>query len=120
MFCLSIIKDNSQNSSPPVSNLRLCTAFVRPSPEMTLKDSMEVTRSDLKHSSCYPEASIDDVQHLASYNWINASTPTLVVPGIPPLWSPPNVSRHLPKDSGLVYINQNAARHPDSPMEPLF
>lgn len=87
---------------------------------MTPKDSMEIIRSDLKPSSCYPEASIDDVQHLASYNWINASTPTLVVPGIPPLWSPPNVSRHLPKDSGLVYINQNAARHPDSPMEPLF
>jgi hypothetical protein len=24
------------------------------------------------------------------------------------------------KDNGLVYISQNAARHPDSPLEPLF
>ncbi|KAH6616883.1 geranylgeranyl pyrophosphate synthetase [Boeremia exigua] len=91
-----------------------------PSSKMTPEDSMKITRSDLKQSSRSPGASIDDVQHLASYNWIDALTPVVVVPGVPPLWSPPRLSQQLPKDSGLVYINQNAARHPDSPLEPLF
>ncbi|KAF2844350.1 hypothetical protein T440DRAFT_512249 [Plenodomus tracheiphilus IPT5] len=67
---------------------------------MTPKDSMEITRSDLEH--------------------IDALTPVIVVPGLTPLWSPPKLSQQLLKDSGLVYINQNAARHPDSPLEPLF
>ncbi|ERF72516.1 hypothetical protein EPUS_09294 [Endocarpon pusillum Z07020] len=38
----------------------------------------------------------------------------------PPLWSAPRAPRQLKKDSGLVYIAQNAARHPNSPLEPLF
>lgn len=29
-------------------------------------------------------------------------------------------SRHVEQDSGLRYIAQNAARHPESPLEPLF
>jgi hypothetical protein len=66
------------------------------------------------------EASITEVKHLSSYNWIEAPEPTIVVPGSPPLWSPPNSPRKVPKDSGLVYIAQNAARHPESPLEPLF
>lgn len=28
-----------------------------------------------------PNAEISDVQYLASYNWIEAKTPTIVVPG---------------------------------------
>ncbi|KAI1396614.1 hypothetical protein F4819DRAFT_504158 [Hypoxylon fuscum] len=67
-----------------------------------------------------PAATITDVKPLASYSWIEAPAPTIAVPGIPPRWSPPRISRKLPKDSGLVYIAQNAARHPESPLEPLF
>ncbi|RAH86010.1 hypothetical protein BO86DRAFT_395456 [Aspergillus japonicus CBS 114.51] len=55
-----------------------------------------------------------------SYNWIKASSPTIAVPGSPALWSPPDTPTKVDKDSGLVYIAQNAARHPDSPLEPLF
>nr|UPX44726.1 hypothetical protein FAC1L15_02 [Penicillium camemberti] len=66
------------------------------------------------------EAIITDVKHLASYNWIEASTPTIAVPGSPAQWSAPLGPRQVKKDSGLVYISQNAARHPDSPLEPLF
>ncbi|PKK42541.1 hypothetical protein CI102_14545 [Trichoderma harzianum] len=79
----------------------------------------EVTRLDLKDLRA-PLASITDVKPLSSYNWIEAPTPTIAVPGSPPLWSPLRGSRRLRKDSGLVYIAQNAARHPDSPLEPLF
>ncbi|KAJ5548086.1 geranylgeranyl pyrophosphate synthetase [Penicillium frequentans] len=82
-------------------------------------DLVEISRLGLE-SSAPVEATITDVEHLASYNWIEASTPTIAVPGSPAYWSAPQGSRSVKKDSGLVYIAQNAARHPDSPLEPLF
>jgi hypothetical protein len=78
-----------------------------------------ISRGDIQQNDV-PEATITDVKPLASYNWIEAANPTIAVPGIPPRWSPPLVPRQLPKDTGLVYIAQNAARHPSSPLEPLF
>lgn len=80
----------------------------------------EISRLDLLDLSTPSSASITDVKHLSSYNWIEAPTPTIAVPGSPPLWSAPTAPRQLKKDSGLVYIAQNAARHPESPLEPLF
>ena len=81
---------------------------------------VEISRLDFQKLSTPPLASITKVKHLSSYNWIEAPTPTIAVPGSPPLWSALRVPRRLQKDSGLVYIAQNAARHPDSPVEPLF
>ncbi|KAF2110929.1 hypothetical protein BDV96DRAFT_603534 [Lophiotrema nucula] len=82
----------------------------------------EISRPSLKDFNTPASASITDVQHLASYNWIEAprATPTIAVPGSPDLWCPPNGALRLEKDTGHVYIAQNAARHPDSPLEPLF
>ncbi|KAJ5425203.1 geranylgeranyl pyrophosphate synthetase [Penicillium sp. CMV-2018d] len=79
----------------------------------------EISRLGLE-SFAPAEAIITDVKHLASYNWIEAPTPTIAVPGSPAQWSAPPGRRQVKKDSGLVYISQNAARHPDSPLEPLF
>ncbi|KAI1964957.1 hypothetical protein LOZ58_001649 [Ophidiomyces ophidiicola] len=64
--------------------------------------------------------SVTNVEHLSSYNWIESPIPTIAVPGCPPLWSPPRTHRKVVKDSGLIYIAQNAVRHPESPLEPLF
>ncbi|KAL3418297.1 geranylgeranyl pyrophosphate synthetase [Phlyctema vagabunda] len=82
----------------------------------------EISRSDLQGLKTPTTASITDVKALSSYNWIEASkaTPTIAVPGMPALWSAPDKSSRLKKDSGLIYIAQNAARHPESPLEPLF
>jgi hypothetical protein len=80
----------------------------------------EISRFDLRDLSTPSLASITDVKHLSSYNWIEAASPTIAVPGSPALWSPPKAPRRLQKDFGLVYIAQNAARHPASPLEPLF
>ncbi|KAJ5627824.1 geranylgeranyl pyrophosphate synthetase [Penicillium lividum] len=82
-------------------------------------EHVEISRIGLE-SSAPAEAIITDVKHLASYNWIEASTPTIAVPGSPAQWSAPQGPRRVKKDSGLVYIAQNAARYPDSPLEPLF
>lgn len=82
----------------------------------------EISRIDLQTLKTPEWASITDVKHLSSYNWLEApqSTPTIAVPGSPALWSATRVSPRLEKDSGLIYIAQNAARHPESPLEPLF
>ncbi|KAE8446397.1 hypothetical protein EG329_012002 [Mollisiaceae sp. DMI_Dod_QoI] len=87
---------------------------------MTSTNIVEISRLDLQELSTPSSASITSVEHLSSYNWIEAPTPTIAIPGCPPLWTAPKAPRRVKKDSGLVYIAQNAARHPESPLEPLF
>ncbi|RMJ24288.1 hypothetical protein PHISP_04829 [Aspergillus sp. HF37] len=65
-------------------------------------------------------ATISGVKHLTSYNWLESRIPTIAVPGIPPRWNPPPRSKRVAKDKGLIFISQNAARYPQSPLEPLF
>ncbi|KAK4033373.1 hypothetical protein C8A01DRAFT_19667, partial [Parachaetomium inaequale] len=82
----------------------------------------EISRSELAGLSA-PDGRISGLEHLASYNWLNKPAPTISVPvvtGSPPLWSPPSGPVKLTPDSGLVYIDQNAARNPRFPLEPLF
>ncbi|EHK48442.1 hypothetical protein TRIATDRAFT_290144 [Trichoderma atroviride IMI 206040] len=79
----------------------------------------EISLSDLD-TPPPSNATITGLQHIASYNWLEGSVPTISVPGSPPLWSPPRVAPKLTPDSGMVYIDQNAARSPRYPLEPLF
>ncbi|KAJ9412273.1 hypothetical protein QL093DRAFT_2108666, partial [Fusarium oxysporum] len=69
--------------------------------------------------SC-PNPSITEFRHLASYNWIESPTPTIAVPGSPAKWSPPRGPIQVKKGTGYFYAAQNVARHPESPLEPLF
>ncbi|KFY03001.1 hypothetical protein V490_00343 [Pseudogymnoascus sp. VKM F-3557] len=87
---------------------------------MTPTTIAQISRLELQELNAPLVATITDVKQLSSYNWIEAPSPTIAVPGTPPLWSAPSAPRQLKKDSGLIYIAQNAARHPDSPLEPLF
>jgi hypothetical protein len=79
-----------------------------------------IARSDLVVSRESGEARIKNFQHLASYNWIEARTATVAIPGCPAAWNPPRYARKLPQDHGRIFIAQNAARHPQYPLEPLF
>ena len=71
-----------------------------------------------------PAAKISHVQHLSSYNWIDRKEPTIVVPGRPALWAPPKETHTQVREDGaggtISYVDQNAARLPNSPVEPLF
>ncbi|OTB10764.1 hypothetical protein K445DRAFT_322665 [Daldinia sp. EC12] len=87
---------------------------------MSSKIIAKISLSDLQGPDVPPTASITDVRYLSSYNWIESPQPTIAVPGSPALWAAPKAPQRLKKDSGLIYIAQNAARHPDSPLEPLF
>ncbi|KAH6682294.1 hypothetical protein F5X68DRAFT_269775 [Plectosphaerella plurivora] len=86
---------------------------------MASPTTAEISLRDLKNDST-SSATITNVKHLTSYNWIEASTPTIAVPGSPALWAPPALSRQLLQDTGLIHIAQNAFRNPNSPLEPLF
>ncbi|KAH8743425.1 hypothetical protein F5883DRAFT_41652 [Diaporthe sp. PMI_573] len=79
----------------------------------------EISRSDLADLPA-PDGRITGFQQLASYNWLEKAVPTISVPGSPPLWSPPSEPQKLAPDSGVVYIDQNAARNSRFPLEPLF
>ncbi|GAB1319188.1 Geranylgeranyl pyrophosphate synthetase [Madurella fahalii] len=79
----------------------------------------EVSRLDLAElPGC--SSKITELRQLASYNWLDKAVPTILVPGSPSLWSPPSVPPKLTPDSGMVYIDQNAARNSRFPLDPLF
>lgn len=80
----------------------------------------EIRLSSLATMALHPDARISEFRHLSSYNWIDLPTPTIAVPGSPAKWSPPNGPIRLSKDTGYFYVAQNVARHPESPLEPLF
>lgn len=63
---------------------------------------------------------ISNVEHLASYNWVEARTPTIAVPGMPNKWSPPTHPANVRLHGRRIYNDQNADRLPQSPLEPLF
>ena len=71
-------------------------------------------------------------QEVTSYNWLESTTPTIMVPGTqfpivremtlgaPAKWTPKVMPIRIQSDSGLIYIDQNAFRSPRYPLEPLF
>lgn len=65
-------------------------------------------------------AQISNFQCIASYNWLDKSEPTILVPGSPATWSPPAHRRRLEPDKGEVFIDQNAARYSSFPLEAMF
>ncbi|KAL4785256.1 hypothetical protein BJX76DRAFT_325081 [Aspergillus varians] len=60
----------------------------------------EISRSELGSPS--EKVSVTDVTHLSSYNWIEASAPTIAVPGSSAPWTPPKAFQNQVKeDKGL-------------------
>ncbi|KAH7086565.1 hypothetical protein FB567DRAFT_74020 [Paraphoma chrysanthemicola] len=62
---------------------------------------------------------ISNVQYIASYNWVNDDTCTILVPGKPPQWTPPREAQRLKEDSGQYYRDPNAANYPKFPIAPV-
>ncbi|KAF3484284.1 uncharacterized protein GIQ15_03608 [Arthroderma uncinatum] len=63
---------------------------------------------------------IKDFEYIASYNWLDGKSPTILVPGSPPAWTPPAADPKLKPDSEEVFRDINAARYALYPMEPIF
>ncbi|KAE9986631.1 hypothetical protein EG327_004223 [Venturia inaequalis] len=80
----------------------------------------ELSRETLHHMFTAEETKITDFEHLASYNWLDERNPTIAVPGMPSRLDQPSTAVRVRPDYGKSFIDQNAARNPDSPLEPLF
>ncbi|KAK5657189.1 hypothetical protein OQA88_3247 [Cercophora sp. LCS_1] len=65
-------------------------------------------------------ATITDVTTLATFNWLNkpSSAPTILIPGKPPLYTPPPTAPRLREDSPIHPRDKNAYRYPSHPTEP--
>lgn len=76
---------------------------------------------------------VNDVEYIASYNWIDQKTSTFLVPGrfwnpsqraslmtagSPPVWAPLSTPPSLKQDNGKVYRDKNAAQYSKHPFEP--
>lgn len=105
-----------------------------------MADTIRISRPDHIHDGHDP-AKIMDFKVVGSYNWLDETTPTILVPGeypskpiachhpvltfslcpgIPPVWNPPNAVSPLQPDSGPQYVDQNADRTPGSPLQPMI
>ncbi|OGM46805.1 hypothetical protein ABOM_005024 [Aspergillus bombycis] len=63
---------------------------------------------------------ITDVRDIASYNWLNRKTATVMIPGKPPAWTPLPKPTKLKEDAGQYFRDQNAARYPSHPFQPAI
>ncbi|KAK7531992.1 geranylgeranyl pyrophosphate synthetase [Phyllosticta citribraziliensis] len=64
-------------------------------------------------------AKITNCQYISSYNWIEkGESPTIMIPGSPPAWTPLEEPKQLQEDAGVYYRDANAARYPKHPTEP--
>lgn len=79
-----------------------------------------ISRRSLEELSVPPLAVITNVKQLSSYSWIEASTPTIAVPGIPPLWFAPKLKQQVEEDPVSRCPDQNIAHYRERPLEPLF
>ncbi|KAL8936650.1 MAG: hypothetical protein Q9216_004819 [Gyalolechia sp. 2 TL-2023] len=79
-----------------------------------------ISRPDANDSQDFDHPIITGFTPVASYNWLDDPDPTILVPGCPPIWSPPSNPQPLSPDTGFRYIDQNADRYPTSPLMPLF
>ncbi|QDS75923.1 hypothetical protein FKW77_002906 [Venturia effusa] len=80
----------------------------------------EISRETLDHTFTAGETKITDFEHLASYNWLDDRHPTIAVPGVPSLLDTPSTPVQVRPDKGMHFVDQNGARNPNSPLEPLF
>ncbi|KDN51900.1 hypothetical protein RSAG8_00451, partial [Rhizoctonia solani AG-8 WAC10335] len=66
------------------------------------------------------DCEIRDYKVLGSYNLLDSEAPTILIPGQPRIWQEPSLPLQLSSDNGYTFIDQNAWRCQESPLEPLF
>ncbi|KAJ4420637.1 hypothetical protein N0V82_004202 [Gnomoniopsis sp. IMI 355080] len=68
------------------------------------------------------EPFVTDLKTVASYNWLDRTDPTIVIPGTgkPPRWTPLATPRRLDLDDGEYFRDRNSANFPKHPMEPTI
>lgn len=62
---------------------------------------------------------IENLEYLASYNWVEAKKPTVIVPGSPVEWTDRPLPFQVSLDDGTNFIDQNAYRTKNLALVPL-
>ncbi|KAI1851824.1 hypothetical protein JX265_013181 [Neoarthrinium moseri] len=92
-------------------------------PEHPLGDLIKELRpTDLTGSaaSFEPAACITNCSVIASWNWTRTTHPEMLIPGLPPRWTPLIHPEKLAEDSGEYLRDRNAACYSKHPMEPAI
>ncbi|PCH40482.1 hypothetical protein WOLCODRAFT_143128 [Wolfiporia cocos MD-104 SS10] len=55
-----------------------------------------------------PDVVITDLKYIGSYNWTNNETPTMIVPGSPPIWRERPLPFSVPPDPSSMFIEPDA------------
>ncbi|KAF8964248.1 hypothetical protein BDZ97DRAFT_1817182 [Flammula alnicola] len=66
------------------------------------------------------DVQITDCKYVGSYNWLKRDTPTILVPGSPPLWQNRAAPYTIPPDTGVFFSDQNGYRMPKAVLLPLI
>ncbi|KAI8986168.1 hypothetical protein BD414DRAFT_51449 [Trametes punicea] len=63
----------------------------------------------------------ENLRYIGSYNWVEETTPTIIVPGSPPVWRERTLPYDVPFDAGVRMVDQNSYRMGgSSSLLPLF
>ncbi|KAJ7258800.1 hypothetical protein B0H12DRAFT_436750 [Mycena haematopus] len=66
------------------------------------------------------DVAITGLESIGSYNWMNASSPTIIVPGSPPEWQNKATPYQVPADTGMFFVDQNGFRMPSAVLLPIM
>ncbi|KAK7050562.1 hypothetical protein R3P38DRAFT_2865875 [Favolaschia claudopus] len=102
------------NSAPstPLPAARDIMEGLRPSALQTISiPAAPATVKDIK---------ITNFESIGSYNWKNAASPTIIVPGSPPEWQNKQTPYQVPPDTGIFFSDQNGFRMPQAVLLPLI
>ncbi|KAJ4411006.1 hypothetical protein N0V85_003880 [Neurospora sp. IMI 360204] len=104
------------------SGKRASTPATPPPPLGPLIKSIHVSDLDDASTQYQHSTTIEGCEAVASYSWLGTDLlePDILIPGKPPLWTPPSTTPQLEQDSGKFYRDRNAARYPNHPYEPAI
>ncbi|KAF8580649.1 hypothetical protein K439DRAFT_1415180 [Ramaria rubella] len=85
-----------------------------------LGSKIEAIKVPLSGAGGSDVVSIEDFKAVASYSWTDDSSPTIIVPGSPPIWRERTMPFSVNRDTDTVFIDQNASRVSSSPLLPLI
>ncbi|KAK1566192.1 geranylgeranyl pyrophosphate synthetase [Colletotrichum navitas] len=84
----------------------------------SLVETVDIAELSVTAGQFEASAQVTSCELVASYNWLDKTAPSVLIPGAPPRWTPIAKPRPLAEDSGVYYRDKNAARYPAHPMEP--
>jgi len=113
-----------RRGKPDYRSRQTVTGRVSSDPAFVLKD-LEERVTTLSVDSAGYASEIVRLRHIkpvASYSWIDAPVPTIIVPGSPWIWADERAPvEQVPLDAGVQQIHHNASKMGNhSPMLPLF